>query len=266
MPTPRIPAARASRWALIGVTAGALVAAGAALTTAASGGGPSVLTACVAKKQSAPLLMSTDGGKCPAGFSKVSWPTTTARGATGPRGPKGKMGAPGIAGAVGATGATGATGAAGPAGAAGGGAELQVRSRGSVVGTYITTLPGGMSGATGTVIKPAGMDIGVVYSLANDNVTLTPKAVALLYADNACATNPYISAGDLPNIGFGLFAFADGAGALYRSTDTAPTSRTVQSIQYAFGTCGTNSQTATVVPVTPLGTTVPNIATPIITP
>lgn len=266
MPTPRIPAASASRWALIGVTAGALVAAGAALTTAATGGTPSVLTACVAKTQSAPFLMSTDGGKCPAGFSKVSWPTTSARGATGPRGPKGKAGATGATGAAGAPGATGATGATGAPGAAGGGAELPVRSGGSVVGTYITTLPSGGPGGDRTVIRPTGMDFGVAYSLANDYVTLEPTALALYYTDTACASAPYINRGDLPGIGFGLFAFADGAGALYRVPGTPQASLTVRSLQYAFGGCGVNTATGQYVPVEGLGSTAPNITAPLITP
>lgn len=235
MPAPRPSTASASRWALVGITVGALVAAGAALTTAATGGSPSVLTACVAKKQSAPFLMSTDGGKCPTGFTKVSWPTTTARGATGPRGPKGRTGATGAAGTAGAPGEVGATGATGPAGAtgaagapgvSGSSGDVKVYSGGALVGSYVTTLVA--MGEQMPVIKPTGSVMPVIFKRSATYTALTPKTLQLMYTDTQCATAPWVQRGDTVDNGYGLFAFADAAGTLYSLTGAAESSVTVQ--------------------------------------
>lgn len=269
MPTPRIPAASAGRWALIGVTAGALVAAGAALTTAATGGSPSVLTACVAKKQSAPFLMSTDGGKCPAGFSKVSWPTTSARGATGPRGPKGRTGAAGATGATGATGAIGAAGANGAAGAPGAPGEVEIYSGGSLVGSYITTLND--AGSRRPVIKLTGVAMPVVFEEVGNSAALTPRKVQLLYTDSQCATEPWVQNSDAYGGGYGLFAFADPAGVLFSLTGGARETKNMMAYRHPLtnnGACTlfNNPPISSVVfPVAPLGvSTPPDIPLPIL--
>ena len=105
-----------ARWAMVGVTAGALVAAGVTLTTAASSHGDArVITACFAKQQrNSPFLLSASGGACPQGMAKVAWNSPGPEGDRGPRGARGATGPQGPAGVAGAAGPAGAQGPAGP--------------------------------------------------------------------------------------------------------------------------------------------------------
>ena len=136
-----IPQSKRARLTL-GLTAGALVMAGAgAAAYAALGGGNDVITACVDRHGGVRIIdPSADrchgdetlvtwnqqgpmGATGPAGAQGTPGPQGLpgATGATGPAGPQGDNGAQGPAGLAGATGPAGAQGPAGPTGASGGG-------------------------------------------------------------------------------------------------------------------------------------------------
>ncbi|HXT99109.1 MAG TPA: type VI secretion system tube protein Hcp [Polyangia bacterium] len=116
-----VPQSKRARLTL-GLTAGALVMAGAgAAAYAALGGGNVVITACVDRHGGVRIIdPSADG--CHGDETLVTWNQqgpTGATGAAGPQGTPGPQGLPGATGATGSAGPQGDTGAQGPAGPAG---------------------------------------------------------------------------------------------------------------------------------------------------
>ena len=242
----------ASRWALIGVTAGALIAAGAALTTAATSrsGDPAVITACVAKASSAPYLMSTGGGKCPAGTARVTWNAKGKRGPAGRAGKTGKTGPAGVAGPQGPAGAAGAVGPRGPAGATSSWVAYDVQ--GNKIGNFLGS--GYFDGNPGTVMQPTGSPIGVTYTRLNgNNPVIAPESMPTYYLLDNCAGGGYVEVGDLETWGEGAYGFATGAkDFIYRTTPGAPfASRSIRSQKDPdSGACNPFVTTFTVAPIT----------------
>lgn len=196
---------------MVGVTAGALVAAGVTLTTAASSHGDArVITACFSKQQrNSPFLLSAAGGACPQGMARVAW---NARGPEGDRGPRGVRGASGPQGPAGSAGAPGPAGARGPAGPV---TNLGVSDRlGAQVGTLIGngTVDGGY---VSTIIQLTGQDTPVSYVTEGNNDTfLAPLDWWAYYRGAGCTGTAYIGFGDLDDTGEGLYGFVLGDGGL----------------------------------------------------
>ena len=196
---------------MVGVTAGALVAAGVTLTTAASSHGDArVVTACFAKQQrNSPFLLSASGGACPQGMAKVAW---NSRGPEGDRGPRGARGATGPQGPAGVAGAAGPAGAQGPAGPV---TNLGVFDRlGAQVGTLIGngTVDGGYAS---TIIQLTGQGTPVSYVTEGNNDTfLAPLDWWAYYRGTGCTGTAYIGFGDLDDTGEGLYGFVLGDGGL----------------------------------------------------
>lgn len=251
---PRIPAS--PHWAMIGVTAGALIAAGAALTTAASSTGsgePKVLTACVSREQSAAYLMSSNGGRCPTGMTRLNWNTQ------GARGPQGKTGAKGAAGATGAVGPAGAKGEAGPAGPAGPRGEAGPAGDQGAPGPAGPQGPQGPAGPAGSglgvfdvsntrvgtfvteanvsytrylVMIPTGLSVGIPYRRVGTNDTvLKPWSPDVYYTGANCTGTPYLRTYEYggPESAWGFRIAATAVDGTYRVKLQAPSSVTATS-------------------------------------
>lgn len=247
MPDRRVTAA--PRWALIGITAGALVAATAALTSAAtsSNSDPAVITACVARSSSAPYLMSTGGGKCPKGSAKLTWNAKGVRGATGKTGPAGRQGT------AGAPGPAGAAGPAGPQGPAGPIASWEAYDAlGNKIGNYLGT--GYVDGNPATIMQPTGSPLAVGYTRPNNSQPiLEPDPITTLYLQANCQGGAYVSVNSIGTYGDGGYAFGTGTkDFLYRITPGATfTDQQVQSVMDGdAGGCNTVTFNETVVPIT----------------
>jgi Collagen triple helix repeat (20 copies) len=118
------------------------------------------LYACVAGNFHT-LNLTTAGGNCPGGQSKISWNTAGPDGVAGPAGATGSRGARGATGARGAVGPNGAVGAAGPAGPqgpAGSKGDTGAKGDAGAAGSAGTQGPAGPKGDTGDTgaIGPAG--------------------------------------------------------------------------------------------------------------
>lgn len=191
-----------NRSGLLVLAAGACLAAAATFTAVASSRDtehPTVLTACVQKQRNAQYLMSSDGGRCPAGTTRITWNTTGPAGAVGRTGKPGKAGPRGATGSDGATGPTGATGATGAAGAAG--AQGVFDASNTQVGTLVTESYSNQSRAAVLIMMPTGTSLPVAYIRTGSNTTgLKPWSPEISFATTNCTGTPYVTVQDMGGV------------------------------------------------------------------
>jgi BclA C-terminal domain/Collagen triple helix repeat (20 copies) len=180
-----------------------------------NGASPKQLYACVAGNFHT-LNLTSAGGNCPSGQSKISWNTAGPDGVAGPRGATGTTGARGATGAHGAVGPkgnAGAAGSAGPQGPAGSKGDTGAKGDNGAAGSAGTQGPAGPKGDTGDTgaagpagpagaIGPAGPigPTGPIGAAGADGVSAFAEFFALMPPDNS-ATVPAGGAVDFPQDG-----------------------------------------------------------------
>jgi hypothetical protein len=188
------------------------------------------LYACVAGNFHT-LNLTTAGGNCPGGQSKISWNTagpdgvagprgatgapgtTGARGTVGPKGDTGAAGASGPQGAAGSKGDTGAAGSAGPQGPAGPKGDTGDTGAAGQVGPAGPTGPIGPAGPTGPLgpAGPSGGGGGVLgfaeffALMPPDNASTVPAGGDINFPQDG----PADTTGDIVRLSASAFDFAD---------------------------------------------------------
>lgn len=180
-----------TRYAVTGVGAAALLAAGAGIATASTRAEAKPTRAIACVTDSGTLVLAANG-KCAKDLTRVDLPLSGVQGPTGPRGPAGPAGPAGPKGATGSPGVAGAAGAAGSAGSTSGGSAIagyqQVETEFEAPAT--TQSEGHSSCPAGDTVIGGGVlsDGGQWIQLDDSWPTSSSQWAAQVYNSNASST------------------------------------------------------------------------------